>query len=233
MIKNLNKKVRKYYKSLDTKLNFTVANQTIFRLLANNNFNFKNKKILDIGFGKGGDLIEFQRRGGETFGIEIRKKILKSFVKKYKQNPKNYFVCDLNKNFPKINKKMDLVLSIGTLLYLNTERQFIVFNEINKILKKNGYFLFHYVQTQYIRPQLKLNSKNFFSCNLNNQSEFRKLKEWFNPKNPVPFLKNQHVKKLLKNKKFKLKSNIFDINTLIRNKKTFLTINRFILLQKI
>lgn len=228
MIKNLDKKVSKHFKSLDTKLGFTVANQTIFRLLGNNHFDFKNKKILDIGFANGDDLIECQRRGGVIFGIDIRKKILESFIKKYKQNSKNYFVCDLNKNFPKINEKMDLVLFINTLLYLTPKRQFIVFNEINKILKKNGYFLFQYIQNQLIQKK-----KNFFSYNLNNQSEFKKVKKYFDPKNPIPFLKNQHIKKLLKNKNFKIKSNIFDINTTIRNNKTFLTINRFILLQKI
>ena len=79
MIKNLDKKVSKYYKNLDKKLSYAVPNETIFRLLVDSNFNFKNKKILDIGIGNGDNLLEFKRRGGIIFGIDIRKKILRLF----------------------------------------------------------------------------------------------------------------------------------------------------------
>jgi 2-polyprenyl-3-methyl-5-hydroxy-6-metoxy-1,4-benzoquinol methylase len=228
MIKKLDEKVRKYYKNLDTRLGYAVPSETVFRLLGNSNFNFKNKKILDIGFGIGDNLLEFQRRGGIIFGIDIRKKILQLFIKKNKQNPKNYFHCDLNKNFPKINKKIDLVLCKDTIYYLKPERQFVIFDNVNKILKKNGFFLFQYIQTQ-----LKQNSKNFFSFNLSKKSLFHNMNCFMNKQNPLPFLKNQHIKKLLENKHFKIKKNIFDINIHTKNKKAVYTINRFILLQKI
>ena len=65
----LDKKVSKYMKNLDTRLGYTVPNETVFRLLSDSNFNFKNKKILDIGIGNGDNLLEFQRRGGGG-GIE-------------------------------------------------------------------------------------------------------------------------------------------------------------------
>lgn len=228
MIKKLDEKVSKYYKNLDTKLNYTVPNETVFRLLGNTNFNFKNKKILDIGIGSGDNLLEFQRRGGIIFGIDIRKKILELFIKKNNQNPKNFFYCDLNKNFPKINKNFDLVLCKDTIYYLKTERQFDIFDNVNKILKKNGFFLF-----QYIQAQLKQNSKNFFSYNLSKKSLFNNLDSYMNKQNPLPFLKNHHIKKLLKNKHFKINKNIFSIDIHTKNKKAVYTINRFILLQKI
>lgn len=227
MIKNLDKKVSKYYKNLDTRLNYTVANETVFRLLGDTNFNFKNKKILDIGIGNGDNLLEFQRRGGIIFGIDIRKKILQLFIKKNNQNPKNYFHCDLNKNFPIINKNLDLVLCKDTIYYLKPERQFAVFDNVNKILKKNGFFIFQYIQTQ-----LKQNSQNFFSFNLGNKSIFHNMNYYIDNKHPLPFLKKKHIKKLLKNKYFKIKKNIFDVN-IHTKKKTVYTINRFILLQKI
>ena len=154
MIKKLDEKVRKYYKNLDTRLGYAVPSETVFRLLGNSNFNFKNKKILDIGFGIGDNLLEFQRRGGIIFGIDIRKKILQLFIKKNKQNPKNYFHCDLNKNFPKINKKIDLVLCKDTIYYLKPERQFVIFDNVNKILKKNGFFSFS-IYTNSIKTKFK------------------------------------------------------------------------------
>jgi ubiquinone/menaquinone biosynthesis C-methylase UbiE len=228
MIKNLDDKVSKFYKNLDTKLSFGVPNETVFRLLGNSNFNFKNKKILDIGIGNGENLLEFQRRGGIIFGLDIRKKILQSFIKKYKQNPKNYFYCDLNKNFPKINKNIDLVLCKDTIYYLKPKKQFALFDNVSKVLKKNGFFLF-----QYIQAQLKQNSKNFFSFNLSKKSLFQNMNCYMNKQNPLPFLKNQHIKKLLKNKNFKIKKNVFDINIHTKNQKAVYTINRFFLLQKI
>jgi 2-polyprenyl-3-methyl-5-hydroxy-6-metoxy-1,4-benzoquinol methylase len=227
MIKKIDEKVSKYYKKLDTRLGYTVPNETVFRLLVDSSFNFKSK-ILDIGIGNGDNLLEFQRRGATIFGIDIRKKILQVFIKKNKQNSKNYFHCDLNKNFPKINKKMDLVLCKDTIYYLKPERQFVIFDNVNNILKKNGFFLF-----QYIQAQLKQNSKNFFSFNLSKKSLFHNMNSYMNKQNPIPFLKNQHIKKLLNNKNFRIKKNIFDINIHTKSKKAVYTINRFILLQKI
>lgn len=200
MIKKLDEKVIKYYKNLDTRLGYTVPNETVFRLLGDSNFNFKNKKILDIGIGNGDNLLEFQHREGIIFGIDIRKKILELFIKKNKQNPKNYFHCDLNKNFPKINEKMDLVLCKDTIYYLKTERQFVIFDNVNKILKKNGLFLFQYIQTQ-----LKQNSKNFFSFNLSKKSLFHNMNSYMNKQNPLPFLKISILKNYLRIKTLKLK----------------------------
>ena len=227
MAKDLTKIVSKFYKARDTKLNYTVPNETVFRLLKNCNFNYKNKNILDIGIGNGDNLLEFKRRGGKIFGLDIRKKILKLFIKKNKQSSKNYFISDLNINFPKINKKMDLVLCKDTIYYLKPERQFALFYEVNKILKKNSFFIFQYIQTQ-----LKFSSKNFFSYNLGNKTEFKSLKGWFKKKNPILFLKNKHIKKLISNKNFRIKKNIFDITVHAKSKNLIYTINRFILLQK-
>lgn len=228
MIKRLNHKVSKYYKNLDKELSYTVPNETVFRLLGDSNFKFKKKNILDIGIGNGDNLLEFQRRGGIIFGIDIRKKIINLFIKKYKLNRKNYFICDLNNSFPKIDKKMDLVLCKDTIYYLNPERQLVIFDNLNRLLKKKGFFLFQYIQAQLIQ-----NKKNFFSYNLSNKSEFCKLNKFLEKKNPLPFLKNQQILKLIKNKNFKIKKNIFDVNIHTKSSKPVYTINRFVLLQKI
>lgn len=228
MIKNLSSKVSTYYKSLDKNLNYSVANETIFRLLGDNNFNYKNKKILDIGIGNGDNLLEFQRRGAEIFGIDIRRKIIQLFIKKNKLNSKNYFCCDLNKDFPKINKKFDLVLCKDTLYYLESERQFALFDYVKNILKKRGFFLFQYIQTQ-----LKQNRNNLFSFNLCKKKLFDNMISYFKRKNPLPFLKTHHIKKLLQNQNFKIKKNFFDLNIHTKNKKTIYTVNRFFLIQKI
>ena len=92
MIKNLDIKVSKYYKSFDNKLDYSVPNETIFRILGNNKISFKKKNVLDIGIGNGDNLLEFKRRKANIFGIDIREKVTKIFVKKYNLKMKNFLV---------------------------------------------------------------------------------------------------------------------------------------------
>tara|TARA_B100000401_G_C52759368_1_gene697346 strand:- start:680 stop:1387 length:708 start_codon:yes stop_codon:yes gene_type:complete len=229
MIKNLDKKVSKYYKKLDKKVGNSVPNETVFRLLGNNNFNCKNKRILDIGIGNGDNLLEFRRREHcEIFGIDIKKKVLKIFINQNNLNPKNFFSCDLNYNFPKIKKKMDLILCKDTIYYVEQNRQLVLFDEVYKNLKKGGFFLMQYIQCQFKQKP----KKKEFSFNLNNKTEFEKLNKYFQIKNPIPFLENKHIMKLIKYKKFQLINNIFDISTHTKNKKIVLTVNRFLLFKK-
>ena len=227
-MKNLDKKVSKYYKSFDNKLNYSVPNETIFRILGNNKITFKKKNVLDIGIGNGDNLLEFKRRKANIFGVDIRRKITKIFVNENNLKIENFFCCDLNYNFPKINKKIDLVLCKDTLYYLTKNRQFILFDEIDKILKKNGYFLIQYIQAQLI----KKSKGKFLSFNLNKKSDYKEQKKYFEKNNPLPFLNEKHIIKLIKSKNFTLRNSVFDINTHIKNKKTYIIINRFLLLQK-
>lgn len=226
-MKNLEKKVSKFQKTFDKSHKLYTYDDNVFRLIVNNNFNFKKKNILDIGIGNGANLLEFKNRGAKIFGIDIRTKVLKQFFKKNRLNPKNFYTNDLNINFPKIKKKMDLVLCKDTLYYLKKDKQFALFENIEKILNKNGYFLFQYIQFQYQKK-----NKKSYSFNLNDESEFKPLPKFFDKKNPISFLKKKHIENLIKYTKLKVKNNIFDFSTHIRKHKVFILINRFILLQK-
>ena len=68
------------------------------------------KKVLDIGYGDGENLFEFDRRGARTYGISLSDKT--KYLKKYLSNFKiaNFVHCDLNEKkltecFPKKNYK--------------------------------------------------------------------------------------------------------------------------------
>jgi predicted TPR repeat methyltransferase len=223
MIKNLKTKVSKYYQNQNDKLSFSVPSETIFRLLGNYKFNYLNKNCLDIGIGSGDNLLEFKRRKANIFGIDIRKNIINKFVNTHRLNKKNFFICDLNKSFPDINK-MDLILMKDILYYIELERQFEIFKIIYQKLKKNGLFLF-----QYIQKELKLRNKNFFQYNI--LKNYSKLKNYHEEKNPISFLEDRHITKLIKSQKFQIINSIFDINTHCKDN-TLVVINRFILLKK-
>ena len=98
--------VTSYWKKLEKENLDMCASPTLFRLLKINGAKFKSKNVLDVGFGEGQNLIEFQKRGANIFGIELRKskikrlKLRKYFLKAYLQkkmrnNPQNVQVVKL------------------------------------------------------------------------------------------------------------------------------------------
>ena len=113
------KEVKKYWNKLESENLDMCASFTLFRLLKNNNnFKFKNTNILDVGFGEGQNLVEFKKRGANIHGIELRKeKIKKITLSKIKKN--NFYHCDLNISFPKLNKKFNLIFSLDTFQLFN------------------------------------------------------------------------------------------------------------------
>ena len=224
MMKNLKTKVSKYYKKLDKKLNFTTPNEAIFRLLGNHKFNYKNKNCLDIEIGSGDNLLEFKKRGANIFGIDIRKNVTNQFVKKFKLNKNNFYICDLNYDFPNIKKKMNLITMKDTLYYIELDKQFDVFKSVYNQLQNNGLFLF-----QYIQRELKLKNNNFFQFDLN--KNYSQLRKYHARNNPISFLADGHIMKLIKSQKFFILKSIFDINTHCK-KNQIITINRYFLLKR-
>ena len=204
--------------------NMYAANETIFRLLGQNKFYFKNKDVLDLGMGTGSNLLEFKKRGSNIYGVDIRKKIVDEFAKKHNLK-KNFFSCDLNTNFPKFSIKFDLVFSKDTFFYINKKNHLNLLNEIYNSLNINGLFIFQYPQAE-----LKKMNNDIFTYNLS--KEFKKLKKYHDKKNPVIFFSNRYVLSLLNKTKFNLITSIFDVNTYSHTDPHKISINRYLLLEK-
>ena len=79
---------------------------------------------------------------------------------------------------------------------------------------------------------LKKKNKDIFDYSINDS--IYKNDYFFEKKNPIIFLKNIQIIKLInKNKnRFKFVSSIFDTNTISKNNSSKLTINRFLLFKK-
>ena len=223
------KKVSQYWKKLENENLDMCASFTLFRLLKINGAKFKNKTVLDVGFGEGQNLIECKKRGSIIHGIELRKEKIKKIIKLTKVNKNNFFQCDLNTSFPKNLNKFDLIYSMDTFNYLTEINQNNYFDNCAKILKKNAFFLIHYPQMQL----LKKNNKDILDYTIKNK--IYKKNYFFGKKNPIIFLKDSQIFRLIKKnkRKFKLVSSIFDTNTVSKNNSSKLTINRFLLFKKI
>lgn len=104
---------------------------------------FKNKKILDIGCNIGVSL-GFLDKSNYLFGIDIDK----NFIKQAKKSNSDiqFQHCNMNK-LPFKNKSFDIIIMMNVIPYydfnlkIEKKNKFInqVFDEINRVLKKNGY----------------------------------------------------------------------------------------------
>lgn len=200
----------------------------LFRYLGNENFKYKNSNVLDIGFGDFENLELFLKKKSKISGIDINNHKLKYFNKLYNLK-KNQLQCiDLNFSFPSFGvKKFDLIYSIDTVYYLSDERINDLIYFVEKTLKKNGIFVFQFVQKNIeYKP-----GKNYLSYNI---SSSYKNAGFINNKNPIRLLKENKIKDLIFKSNLHLYDSFFAVsNYLIKNKKKrILRINRYIVLKK-
>lgn len=230
MKKIIPKKIKSYWRKLEKENLFMCPNITMFRLLAQNKLNFKGKNVLDIGFGEGQNISEFQRRGANIYGIELRKEKIKKIIKELKIKSKNVYECDLNEDYPKLKVKFNFVYTLDTLNYIKKDRHVFLINRILENLKIGGFFLLHYPQAQLV----KKNKIDILSYHLDIKN-YNKRKIFSPKSNPVLFLSDSHIKHIIKkfSKKLKLVSSIFDTGTFSKKDSSNLTINRFLLFKKI
>ena len=100
---------------------------------------YKSKKILDLSFGDGRNLIFFKNLKFNTYGTEISKDIINRFKKKKKNiNLK----IGTSTNLPFKNNFFNIVVAYNSFYYLEEKEEISdAVKEISRILKKNGLFI--------------------------------------------------------------------------------------------
>ncbi len=99
--------------------------------------NVKNKEILDLGCGPGIYAEILERRGGRVSGIDISSRM----IELAKSNAKNVdFKVGTVYKLPYKSSSFDIVLS--TFVVEHFERLDNAFQEVNRVLKKGGTFIF-------------------------------------------------------------------------------------------
>lgn len=156
---------------------------------------FKNKNVLEIGFGIGTDASEFIKNGANYFGVEFSKHSLKIAKKRfeifnYKQNKYKLFYGDAE-NLSKIRElskiKFDLIYSFGVLHHTPNLKK--CFQEIHKVSRKKTII------------RIMLYAKNSYKNFLLDHTHYRYEKQ----KNcPVVKTIDDHDLKILLNNKFKI-----------------------------
>lgn len=100
-------------------------------------FSLKNKKILDAGCGDGTDLAYLNKKGGNVYGIDISKEILK--IAQEKCPTAILKKCDFSK-MPFKNNFFDFVYS--KYAFQHEYKIEPIIKEINRILRKDGIIIF-------------------------------------------------------------------------------------------
>lgn len=108
-------------------------------------FKLDNKKILDIGSGLGGAAIHFAKKhNAMVTGIEINQMMVdeaSSRIPDKLQNQVRFLYYDDIRHLPFADESFDIAYSKGVFVHLDVEDKLILFKEISRVLKKDGYFI--------------------------------------------------------------------------------------------
>lgn len=107
----------------------------------NNKIKLKNKKILEVGCGRGGgsSYIEKTFQVQEIIGIDLAENNIKFCNNTYKDQNKLRFTVGNAENLPFPDNCFDVVINVESSHCYNNVGQFI--NEVKRVLRKGGYFL--------------------------------------------------------------------------------------------
>jgi SAM-dependent methyltransferase len=127
----------------------------------------KGDKVLDVCCGAGRHSIELARRGFKVTGFDLSKFLISEAKKNYKQLPEkhikaNFLIRDMRKfNFKNsFDAAANLFTSFG--YFSDDEENFLVIKNVSSSLKKNGYFVFDYLNGNYLRKNVVPYDKKTF-----------------------------------------------------------------------
>lgn len=117
----------------------------------------KNKKVLDLGCGEGKDLLYFKNKGAKIYGIDSSEKMVElAKIKVGDKNIKNGYFSKI----PFENNSFDIVASKYSMQ--TSDDIDSIYKEVNKILKRDGFFVFLVVHPIRQFMEKNKNSKDYF-----------------------------------------------------------------------
>ncbi len=172
-------------------------NASIFRFIASIGKKLDGAKVLEIGFGYGADILEMAKRGAQVYGIDINSKFVEAIKPKICVNKNNFIACDIvADDMPFPDKFFDLVFCHGFLCYFSYDEIEHLFKKIRSKLRKNGIFIFDFVQAD-LQRRAGINNIELY-----NFQKFNKLKYTFadrlvGMKNLVKFLSIKKIEDII------------------------------------
>ncbi len=138
--------------------------RNLINLIQRNVFFCTGSKALDICCGAGRHSIELAKRGLHVTGFDLSEFLISEAKRRLKRaKEKNINVEFLIKDMRKFNFKssFDLAVNLFTSFgyFENDDENFLVFKNTSSSLKKNGWFVFDFLNGEYLKRNLKKMSK--------------------------------------------------------------------------
>lgn len=129
--------------------------RTIVNLIQRNIELPTKSTLLDLCCGAGRHSIEFARRGYDVTGIDISSFMIEKAKDSFKKNKEiglkiQFFIMDM-KDF-NFNNTFDIAVNLFSSFgyFINDEENFSLFSNVKSSLKKNGYFVFDFLNRYYL-----------------------------------------------------------------------------------
>ena len=102
--------------------------------------NYEGKKIIDVGFGMGNNLLFFGTLGMELYGVEVNQEIINIVENKLKKMGYNPILkVGSNRNIPFKDNEFDFLVSWNVLHYEDSESKILeALREYRRVLKPKG-----------------------------------------------------------------------------------------------
>lgn len=127
----------------------TSSNATLFRFFGQLGFDFTGKKVLEIGFGFGADLLEAQRRGADVYGLDISPLALESFLAR--EAVKTVRVGDVTAEPVGFGGGFDAIYSNDTIYYFCDADLARFAQHCFEALKPGGLLVVQFIQGSFAR----------------------------------------------------------------------------------
>ena len=178
---------------------FACPNVSLFRLIGGAIGSLSEKKVLEVGFAHGADLMECKRRGAKVYGLDVNLKYVESVAKEY--------TCDVRQfragtNEIPFNHKFDLIYSRDTIYYLTDKELEQFFSQCNASLGDNGTLIVQFIETDLRLQADRERESETFDINFLSNYEAHQI---HSDENPVRFLSADSVAALANKCNFTLK----------------------------
>ena len=163
--------------------------EMVVRFLAKNNGK-RNQKVLDLGCGSGRHCELLIKQGYQVYGCDVSANAIKMTIERIRKlNLKGKFEVSYFNSLPYENEFFDMIIAWHSIYYNNFKTLLETINEISRVLKKNGLFLFSMISTGDFRETYgkttdgityvgRKNAYDHFGltyCVINNENELKKL----------------------------------------------------------
>ena len=159
-------------------------NVSLFRFIGSLISSLKKKKVLEIGFNTGSDLIECRKRGAIIYGTDINPNALISLNLDNKTKIR-VSRCGVDK-IP-FDEKFDLIYTRDTIYYLKDSEILFFFKDAFNKIKDNGILIIQFIEKDLLLKQ------QYFEDDINFELfKSSKVEPIFAASNPIRFLSSKN-----------------------------------------